>query len=99
MAGRVPSRPVLLDVRRQLGEGKHPRGVDDDGKPQTADERKGDFRRDADPDRRGGAPEGVWWNPQSGTTRVISPEGETHPRPPLCDELQRLREAAPAVRE
>ena len=35
MARLVPGLPVLLDVRRQLGEGKHPGRVDDDGKPKA----------------------------------------------------------------
>src|SRR5262245_63619274 len=97
MAGCVPGLAVLLDVRRQLGQGENTRRDDEYGEPQTGDEREGDFPGGADPDRR------VWplkWlgpNPQVVALIVLAREREALLCPRLDDDLQVLVEPLPAL--
>ena len=99
MAGRVPGLAVLLDIRRQLGEGEHPGGVDDDGKSQASHEGKGDFRGDPDPDRRVRPLQRLGPHPQVVAPIVFAREGEAFLSPRLDDDLQVFVEALPALGE
>src|SRR2546422_11196431 len=89
----------LLYVRCQFGEGKHPRGVDDDGKPQASDEREGDFRGDTDADRRVGLLQRFGPDPQVIAPIMFARKGEALLSPRLDDYLQVLVEPLSALGE